>query len=300
MQLNDSLVKQVIIFLIFFITYPVLLYAQNKDKAKQKKNSLIHAQINPKPLQQDTSAAVLVNGNPLLNVKGTPVSQVVKYKIRQNKEVTFYLLSGLVLMMAFFRFFFAKYFTNLFKVFFNTSLRQNQLTDQLLQAKLPSLLFNLFFLTCGGVYIYSLLIYYHLITIHNRWILLGSCTGILSIIYFIKFCIIKFTGWLTGYKDTTNTYIFIIFLINKIIGIFLLPFIILITFSETYLVNIAVIVSLLIIGFMFLMRFLRSYFLLQNQLKFSRFHFFLFTCGIELLPLLLIYKGLMLLLSKNQ
>ncbi len=292
--------KQVIIFLFCFITCPALLCGQNKDTKGQKKKSVKHAELITAPLQNDTSVAVFVNGNPLLNIKGTPVSQVVKYKIHQHKEVTFYLLSGVVLIMAFFRFFFARYFTNLFKVFFNSSLRQNQITDQLLQAKLPSLLFNLFFIICGGIYIYSLLNYYHLISIQNRWVFLGSCTGILGIIYFIKFCIIKFTGWLTGYKDTTNTYIFIIFLINKIIGIFLLPFIILITFSEIYLVNIAVILSLFIIGFMFLMRFFRSYLLLQHQLKFSRFHFFLFISGIELLPLLLIYKGLMLLLSKNQ
>jgi hypothetical protein len=48
-----------------------------------------------------------------------------------------------------------------------------------------------------------------------------------------------------------------------------------------------------------LLRFFRSYGLLQNQLKISRFHFMLYITGIEILPLLLIYKGLMVYLSKN-
>ena len=63
----------------------------------------------------------------------------------------FYLIAGIVLLLAFFKYFNSRYFTNLFRVFFNTSLRQSQLTDQLLQAKLPSLLFNLFFILSGGI-----------------------------------------------------------------------------------------------------------------------------------------------------
>jgi hypothetical protein len=39
--------------------------------------------------------------------------------------------------------------------------------------------------------------------------------------------------------------------------------------------------------------------LLQNQLKISHFQFFLYIIGIEIMPLLLIYKGLMILLSNN-
>ena len=39
-------------------------------------------------------------------------------------------------------------------------------------------------------------------------------------VYVLKYSTLKFTGWITGLNEATNTYIFVIFLINKIIGIF--------------------------------------------------------------------------------
>ena len=126
-----------------------------------------------------------------------------------------------------------------------------------------------------------------------------SSMAILGLIYLIKYCTLKFTGWVSGLQEVTNTYVFIIFLINKIIGIFLVPFIVILAFSDSDIVKIAALVSLMSIGILLLLRFFRSYGLLQNQLKISRFHFMLYLTGIELLPLLLIYKGLMVYLSKN-
>ena len=72
-----------------------------------------------------------------------------------------------------------------------------------------------------------------------------------------------------------------------------------IAFSVPALATAAIIISLLLIGLMFLLRFFRSYGLLQQKLKISRIHFFLYVVGIEILPVLLVYKGLVLLLSKN-
>lgn len=238
-------------------------------------------------------------GNKLLNSTATPVSLAVKLKQRTDNDAFFYLLSGLLLLLGIARVLYSRYFTNLFRVFFNTSLRQSQLTDQLLQARLPSLLFNLFFILCGGVYLYFLLLRKGWLEEHNPWILIAASVGLLGLLYTVKYCALKFTGWITGYKEQTNTYIFIVFLINKIIGIILLPFVILIAFASGTLINIALIVSLLVIVLMLFLRFFRSYGLLQHQLKVSRLHFFLYILGIEVLPLLLIYKGLVLLLSKN-
>ena len=65
------------------------------------------------------------------------------------------------------------------------------------------------------------------------------------------------------------------------------------------LANSAVIISLLLVGILFLLRFLRSYALLPNQLKVSGFHFILYIIGVEILPVLIVYKGLVVLLSKN-
>ncbi len=291
--------KQLFFFLIGIFVFSASLCAQNPDSTAIKTDSV---QIRPvvdsvKPIV--TTRPLFKLENKLLNSNAEPVSFAVQGKKENSKEDIFYLIAGMALLLAFFKYFYNRYFTNLFRVFFNTSLRQSQLTDQLLQAKLPSLLFNLFFLLSGGLYVYILLLYFQVVDENKKWIILISSIAILGSIYLIKYCTLKFTGWITGLKEITNTYIFIIFLINKIIGIFLIPFIIILSFSDSVIVKIAVIISLMSIGIFVLLRFFRSYSILQNQFKISRFHFILYISGIELLPLLLIYKALMGFLNKN-
>lgn len=237
--------------------------------------------------------------NRFLNTTATPVSFSIDFRDGKKTDSLFYLIAGMVLLLGFFRFFYNRYFTNLFRVFFNTSLRQSQLTDQLLQAKLPSLLLNLFFVASAGVYAYILLLHFALIQDDKRWLLIGASAAVIGLIYLAKYSTLKFTGWITGLKEITNTYVFVIFLINKIIGIFLVPFVVILAFSDPSITRVAILLSLLSIGVFMLLRFFRSYGLLQNQLKISRFHFVLYIAGIEIIPLLLIYKGLMLYLSKS-
>ncbi|MGF2411592.1 MAG: DUF4271 domain-containing protein, partial [Ferruginibacter sp.] len=140
---------------------------------------------------------------------------------------------------------------------------------------------------------------YRLISGNDKWIMIGACILILGLIYIAKFSTLKFTGWVTGYREATDAYIFIIFLICKIIGILLIPFTVFMAFADPAVAITSALISLFIIGFLLLLRFFRSYGLLQNQLKVSRFHFFLYIAGVEVIPLLLIYKGLLLLLTKN-
>ena len=300
--------KQIFFFGLYLLLFSASLCAQSLDSSKQKKDSLLFkvdslskVQLaglvdSVKPLAGIKDTVIFKNR--ILNLDEKAVSLAVSTKKFHGKDALFYIITALVLLLAFFRYFYNRYFTNLFRVFFNTSLRQSQLTDQLLQAKLPSLLFNIFFVLSAGIYVFVLLNFYHFIKPDTKWLFLLSSIAIMSLIFFIKYFTLKFTGWLTGLQEATDTYVFVVFLINKILGICLVPFIIIIAFSDVVIVKNAALISLMIIGIFLLLRFLRSYGLLQNQLKISRFHFILYIAGIELLPLLLIYKGLMVYLSK--
>jgi hypothetical protein len=79
----------------------------------------------------------------------------------------------------------------------------------------------------------------------------------------------------------------------------LLPLAVVIAFAETSIAQIGLMISFILIGLWLLLRFYRSYSLLQHRLKVSSFHFFLYVIGIEILPILLIYKAAMLIMLKN-
>jgi hypothetical protein len=125
------------------------------------------------------------------------------------------------------------------------------------------------------------------------------CIASLAGVYLVKYCVLKFTGWLSGYTHEADTYIFIVFLINKIIAIGLIPIVMIMAFSDRYLVTVMIILSYVVIFMMLVLRFLRSWGILQNKVRVKRYHFFLYILGIEILPLLLIYKTAMDLLKNN-
>jgi hypothetical protein len=229
----------------------------------------------------------------------TPAPDRIKVKHHRSMDIIFYCLMTVLLFLGILKTTYTRYFNNIFRVFFNTSLRQNQLTDQLLQAKFPSLMFNLFFIITSSLYIYLLLSHFGAIDATSDWGVLMFCVLCLIIIYTAKYCALKFTGWVSGYEKETDIYIFIIFLINKMIGISLVPIILVMAFSSAGFVKAALIISYVIIGFMLLMRFFRSYGLLQNSLKINKFHFLLYVVGVEILPLFLIYRAAVILFSKN-
>jgi hypothetical protein len=250
-------------------------------------------------LQRDSIKATKNQGNNLvywlkknkfLDAELPPVSLAAKERTRPGKEFLFYLLGIFILLLAMFKVFYTKYFNNIFRVFFNTSLRQNQLTDLLLQAKLPSLIFNIFFVISAGLYAWLVLENYQLLKEGHNYILIGLSILFVAVIYFGKFVSLKIIGWVSGTSTAIDQYIFVIFLINKIIGILLIPFIILLAFAPASWSFVIIIISFCIIGILFLLRYLRSYGLLQNQLKINAFHFILYILGMEVLPILLIYK----------
>ncbi|MFT3681790.1 MAG: DUF4271 domain-containing protein [Ferruginibacter sp.] len=276
----------------------LLLKDSIQGKPDSSTSKIVPVQLTPREKYTSVLDSILKH-HKYLNTSSAPAVMLNKVKGGSSEGLIFYILLVAVGLLAFFRFVYQRYFNNLFRVFFNTSLRQSQLTDQLLQAKQPSMFFNLLFIIIGGVYIYLLLLYYQWLPGDAALTAIGSCIGGLLLIYMLKYIVLKFTGWVTGFTPAVNTYIFVVFLINKILGVLLVPFVIIMAFSDHLLKTSAVIISLLLVGLMFLLRFFRSFGLLQHQLKVSRFHFFLYIAGVEILPLLLIYKGVLVLLSKK-
>lgn len=283
----------------FFITLVFLFFGSNcaaqvNDSAIIKTDSLpITDSIKPGNFKSGTYTISLdsfLKKNKYLNSIAAPVSLAAKPKTKSGKEFLFYLLGIVILLLGVFKVIYARYFNNIFRVFFNSSLRQNQLTDLLLQAKLPSLIFNIFFVISAGLYAWLVLDHYHQLKQGNNYILIALSILFVALIYCGKFLTLKLIGWISGMQAAVDQYIFVIFLINKITGILLIPFIILLAFSPPLWINVIMIASFFIIGILFLLRYLRSYGLLQNLIKIRGVHFLLYIIGMEILPLLLIYK----------
>jgi hypothetical protein len=181
----------------------------------------------------------------------------------------------------------------MFTLFFRATLRQQQLREQLLQAPLPALLMNIFFVISVASYCTFLAVIYKYPFAENFWSTLFYAILLVAAIYLVKFIFINMVGWLFGISNVTDTYIFIVFLINKMMGIFLIPIIALLAFPTSYLLPVVLMISYILVGGMLFYRFMISYRPVRTEIKLNRFHFFLYLCAFEIAPLLLIYKVLL-------
>jgi hypothetical protein len=179
-----------------------------------------------------------------------------------------------------------------------TSIRQKQTREQLLQNNLASVLLNILFVASASIYL-TLLIQYKQWVAIQFYPLLLYCVIILFVIYIGKYLFLAFSGWVFNVPEATNAYTFIVFLVNKVLGIVLIPFALMITFSPLPIKQIAITISAGVALVLFMYRYLISFGVIRSNLKVSAFHFFLYLCAVELLPLLLIYKLLVNFVSEG-
>jgi hypothetical protein len=275
------------------------------DTARAANTSLKPAIIPPKQLPDTMSDyrrklyLTVLSQNPYFNFFGKPRYELPIHREGRGKEGLFYLLTGLVFYFALIKLLFGKYFSNLVAVFFRVSLKQKQIREQLLQSTLPSLLLNIFFVLSGGIYVSFLLSYYNFAYSSDKWLLILYSVLGLGIIYLGKFLVLKVMGWIFNISEATDTYIFVVFLVNKLLGVFLLPFLILLAFSSMKINGILVALSFTLVAVFFAYRYIISYAPVRKEVKVSQFHFLLYICALEVIPLLLIYKVLLNYLERS-
>ena len=225
-----------------------------------------------------------------LNISAPGEFFLQKEKISIHKDWLFYYILGLLLFFGVLRVSYPRYLNDLFRFFFRTSLRVNQIREQLAQSGLQSLLFNIFFALAFGVYVYLVAIHFKASVKTEEWLLPFVATVSLLLLYAGKYFFLKASGWLLNIHAATEAYTFIVFLINKVAGIVILPFLIVLAFSPLAISNIVVTISVALVLVLFLYRFLRAYQPVQAEIKVSRFHFLMYLLAVEVAPLLLIYK----------
>lgn len=223
-----------------------------------------------------------------------PVRYSISVKRWEGKEVVFYSVVALLIVFAVIKNGFRRYLSDLFGSYFRTTMRQRQIKEQLLQNPLPSLLFNAFFVLSGAVFLGLILQHFGLVDDIPFWLLAIYCAVALLVIYAGKFVVLKFFGWVFQFSEATDTYLFIIFSTNKIIGILLLPFIVLLAFTTGSVNAAAVTLSLIVVACLFAYRYFLSYISINRMVRINFFHFLLYLAAFEILPLLLINKLLFL------
>jgi len=115
------------------------------------------------------------------------------------------------------------------------------------------------------------------------------CVAGLFLFWLLKTSAIRFVGSVFHTMPATLDYLQNILAFSFITGLILLPFMILTIFLSS---NILLYISLIIIGLLYFFRVMRGFFIGISLKKFSYLFLFVYLCSLEILPLLVILKGL--------
>ena len=240
----------------------------------------------------------LIEDHPFFNVRSGIISLPVEGYSSENKDELFYIMCGMLLFLGILRMGFPKYFNDLFNVFWRTAMRQKHIRDQLQQAGMTTLLFNIFFVVSMAVFAY-LMVQYIKGDIAKPWLLFSICFISVAFIYSFKYFILRLTGWMFGQEEALDTYTFVVFLVNKVLSVIIIPFSLMLAFSDPGFQQIAFTVSIVLIIFLLVYRFIVGYAGIRNELKINALHLFLYFCGFEIIPVLLIYRVLVDLFARS-
>ena len=304
-----TVLKKLILIFVFscitiscFCQIDTIVLKQKKDtniskiettlKANKVDSSLLKNDSIVKNVNSDTTLFSLLKQFSLIKENAANSSIITSYKNFNNKTVLFYVLVFCFFLLAVIKRFYPKYFQSIFSIFFQTNFRQKQTKDQLIQDNVASLLTNIVFFL-GVASLATLLVpkWNQNATLLIWQIFIGSLVAIICV-YSVKFIFIHFLCWVFNIKEASNAYLFIVFIINKIIGIFLLPFCLIAAFSSNQLIIISEVIGIGIIIILLFYRMLLTYKSTNSRLKINLLHFFLYFCSLEILPLLIVFKVL--------
>lgn len=254
----------------------------------------IYRMVLSEPTRQFDS--LVYNNHPFYSFKD-PIRRKLIERQWQGKEVYFYFIIGLLIFFALIKNAFPRYLQDIVRLFLRTTIKQRQIKEQLMQAPLPSLLLNILFVLSGGLYITLLRDHYNIAEEYPFWLIYVYACLALALIYLVKFVSLKIIGWIFRVSASTDAYIFIVFTTNKILGITLLLFIVLLSFTEGFVKSAALNLSFIVIVAFFLYRFILAFMAVHRDLKMEFIHFVLYLLAFEVVPLLLINKLLLSYLS---
>jgi hypothetical protein len=185
-----------------------------------------------------------------------------------------------------------KYFQALVRSFINPMRSSRLVKEQMQSAEMPNFLMNIFFALSTGAYLYYVLralLPGFTPDLPVALLILLLIAGVM-VIYTFKYFVIKMTGWAFKVESLTEEYLHNVFLVNKVIAIVLLPFIALLAFGAPQYTSSFVTMSFVALGLMLLNRYIRSWQVFGSFFEYSRFHFFVYLCASEILPLAILMK----------
>jgi len=231
--------------------------------------------------QVQLNTTVLVKGKGL----GLPAHKI-------NKVNTDWLTVLLILVLVLFatvRTSYSKYLVNLLHSLFNYSTSFRMYREKNYSVLHAAFRLEVYFYIIFSVFLFQVINYFHIHFRYSNFILYLFCFGAVLSYFLVKKLTYFVLGSVFEGMNETSEYLFNMDNYNRAAGIFLFPIITLITFYPKEDPTFPMFMGGLTVLAFYLLLLQRGIAILLKK-QFSIFYLFLYLCSLEFLPLLLIYK----------
>lgn len=231
--------------------------------------------------------AVIVSGS-TGKASNYPLSPDLKREL--TPDWVLYLTLGFLIVLAWLRVIYTKFTVSIFRAAIDFQVAQKVFREPgIVQWRIFAFL-NIYYYFSTGTFLYLVLSYfdYHLFGLTGLK-LFGSVTGILFGYSLFRLIIMKLTGYLFNREKLFDEAIFHNFIYNKITGMILTLFILLLAYTRGIYQDITLYAGLMVAGGLLLGRFVRLFIFISKSVVLL-FYFILYLCSLEIIPVLVIIK----------
>lgn len=155
---------------------------------------------------------------------------------------------------------------------------------------LPYLLLYVLFFVQAGTFLFLVLRHNKLSFQASPFFLLVGCILLVSFLFFLKHLLLATVGSIFPVSKETRVYSFTIMVYSIILGLLLAAANLMIAYAPTELIRYLIGAGLFLITGLYIVRGFRGLLLANNYVRFHIFHFLLYICTVEIVPILVLYK----------
>ena len=180
-----------------------------------------------------------------------------------------------------------------YRAFLNDNLLSQLQRERATVGGLPYYLFYIFFMLGGGLFIFLVVKEYGLIPNKNHQTYLLLCVGFIAGFFLFKHLLLGIISYIFPVSKEVSLYNMTIIVFSIMIGLLLVPVNLLLSFGSDVISQGTIYTAFAGILFIYAFQTLRSIFIANKFLLFHKFHFLLYICTVEVVPIVILARLLL-------
>ena len=223
-----------------------------------------------------------------------PAIKVESTEMPDDSNFRFWMIIVMLILLAVATSMYRNQIMRSFRAFSNENVMRMLHRDKGTIAYLPYYVLYLLFIINAGIYVYLLAHYLKVNIAESHLKTLGYTIAVVAFIFFLKHTALRFIGAIFPVNKEASLYNMTITIFGIVLGTLIVLANLFIAYGPSSLQKVFVVGSFILIGGVYFFRSIRGLSIGSKFLGFHKFHFFIYLCTLEIAPVLILWKLILL------